>query len=153
MVPLFPPYVENNMQFWINLREKWEQAGKPVPKGATLEELNTFEQRYSVSLPPSMRDYFTVINGSGEMLYDNFDFWPLQRVKLVSEELDGPLDYSHCFLFADYAIWCFGYAIKLTEDPHAEGPVYIVGGHEKIVVANTFLEFMQKYVADPQSVQ
>jgi SMI1/KNR4 family protein SUKH-1 len=144
---------ETPMNLWLRIRDRWTAGGVRVPPGATPEALSTFEQRYSVVLPRSMRDYFQTMNGSDGLTDDDFEFWPLERVKLVSEEFaDHEPDYPQCFLLADYAIWCFGFAIHLGPDAADEGPVYIVGGREKIVIAGTFFELMQKYDDDPASV-
>ena len=145
------------MDLWHSIRRKWEQEGLESPPGVTLEALSAFERGYSVVLPTAMRDYFEVANGNGDMGRDFFTFWPLGEVKLVSEELVDPIhtdrfDYPDCYLFADYLLWCWAYAIHLTGDAETSGPVYLVGGETPVVVAATFLEFMQKYAVDPDSL-
>ena len=148
---------EGGMDLWHRIRQKWEQEGLHVPRGVRGEALSAFERRYSVALPPAMRNYFQIADGNSDMDKDFFTFWPLREMKLVSEELADPihtdaLDYPTCFIFADYLLWCFAYAIRLTADAEADGPVYLVGGGPPVVVADTFLEFMQKYAADPDSL-
>lgn len=104
-----------------------------------------------------MRNYFQVADGNSDMGSDCFQFWPLREMKLVSEELTDPIhtdrhDYRQCFIFADYLLWCWAYAIQLSGDPNADGPVYLIGGTKKVIVAATFLEFMRKYAANPESL-
>lgn len=145
------------MDLLHSIRTQWEQNGREVPPGATSEELNAFERRHGVALPPAMRDYFQIANGNRDMGTDFFRFWTLQEVKLVSEELTDPIhtdrnDYPQCFIFADYLLWCWAYAVCLSNDANADEPVYIIGGTDKIVIAATFLEFMQKYAANPDSL-
>ena len=86
-----------------------------------------------------------------------FTLWPLQDVKLVSEELADPThtdpnDYPQCFIFADYPLWCWAYAIFLSDDPGAACLVYFVTGDKKRVVADSFLEFMQKCAVDSKDL-
>lgn len=145
------------MDLWHRIREKWEQDGLQVPSGVTAQQLEAFEERYSVALPASMRTYFQVADGNSDMGNDYFTFWPLREVKLVSEELTSPIhtnrhDYPQCFIFADYLLWCWAYAVRLNSDSQADGPVYLISGKEKTIMAASFLEFMQKYVVDPDSL-
>lgn len=146
------------MDLWHRIRTTWEQDGLKVPPGVTSDELNAFKQRYDVMLPPSMREYFQVTNGNSDMGSDFFTFWPLRDVKLVSEELAEPfytdrLNYPQCFVFADFLLWCWAYAIYLDKDGNTEGPVYLLGNSEhKVAVAATFLEFMEMYDANPEDV-
>ena len=53
---------------------------------------------------------------------------------------------------ADYLLWCWAYAIFLSDDPAAACPVYIVSGDKKRVVADSFLEFMQKCALDSKDL-
>ena len=97
---------DRTMDIWTSIRAEWERYGPKVPAGVTSDELAEFEQRYNVALPREMREYFQVANGNGGLGGDLFNFWPLNEVKLVSEELTSPvhtdrLDYPQCFVFAD----------------------------------------------------
>ncbi len=145
------------MDLWHSIRQKWEQEGLPAPPGVIVEALSAFERGYSVALPHAMRGYFEATNGNGGMDRDFYTFWPLEEMKPVREELVDPIhtdrfDYPDCYLFADYLLWCWAYAIHLTGDAETNGPIYLVGGETPVVVAATFLEFMQKYAADPDSL-
>src|SRR5690349_651358 len=120
------------MDLLHKIKQKWENEGLIVPRGVEAQELDAFERHYSVALPPAMKEYLQVANGNGTIDNDFITFWPLSDVKLVSEELhpdhSDRFDYPNCFVFADYCIWCWAYAIQLTSDPHDNGPVYLVGG-------------------------
>src|SRR5437773_2776930 len=111
----------DSMDLWHSLRATWERGGLCVPPGVSSDELRDFERRYNVLLPVSMCEYFQVTNGNGDMGKDGFSFWSLDTVKLVSEELVDPihtdrLDYPLCFVFADFLLWCWAYAVQLGPD-------------------------------------
>ena len=145
------------MDLWNSIRAKWEQEGLLVPIGVTPEDLTEFERKYRVILPESMLEFYLSANGNSDMDRNFYKLCPLQDVKLVSEELTDPTDtdrndYPQCFIFADYLLWCWAYAIFLGDDPAAARPVYIVRGEKKRVVADSFLEFMQKCAIDSKDL-
>jgi len=123
----------------------------------TNDPLDQFEKRYSVALPSSMREYFQVANGTSDMANDYYQFWALKDVKLVREELvdschTDRLDYPHCFIFADYLLWCWAYAVELSADAELGGSVYILDGNKKRIIASSFLDFMQRYAINPDDM-
>lgn len=104
------------MDLWNSIRAKWEQEGLLVPIGVSPEDLTEFERKYRVILPESMREFYLSANGNSDMDRNFYKLWPLQDVKLVCEELTDPTDtdrndYPQCFIFADYLLWCWAYAI------------------------------------------
>jgi hypothetical protein len=152
-----PPSAATEVDLFQAIRQGWLDDGHAVPPGVPPEELAAFEKRHGVALPPSMRAYFQTADGNCDMGNDYFTFWRLRDVKLVSEEnadtenTDRP-DYMTCFVFADYLICGWLYAVQLTGDPAGDGPVYLVNGKQRTVVADSFLDFMRKYAEDPDSL-
>jgi len=53
--------------------------------------------------------------------------------------------------FADYCIWCWAWAIACTNDGN-RGKVAVIGGAPDRFVADSFSDFVQKYLASPTSV-
>ena len=92
-----------------------------------------------------------------------YRFWPLQEVKLVEDELADTENgtvygdryaYPNCFVFADHCIWCWGYAVRITDDPNQPGPVFRVTGDKKPgeEMASSFFEFMSQYAERPDNI-
>jgi hypothetical protein len=57
------------------------------------------------------------------------------------------------YVFADYLDWCWAYAILPSKMPADESPVFVLGKAElPIKVANSFLEFVELYLADSPTI-
>lgn len=154
-----PPVVEEG-GVWQRILARWRRQGREVPPPPSADDVRAFEERYAVRLPDAVREYFLTAGGLGQYDPDAdlFCFWRLGEVKPVHEEL-GPnypdrLEYPGHFVFADYGLWCWAYAVKLTADPTQPDPVRrVTGGAEPgEVVAPSFLEFMTRYANDPDSI-
>ncbi|MEK6260048.1 MAG: SMI1/KNR4 family protein [Planctomycetota bacterium] len=148
---------------WNRLIERWRRSNLTIRSGVSPEAITAFEAKYEVVLPTDVREYFTVVDGTGDDL-DNemYRFLPLAEVKPVHEHLADTehfsyLDrfaYPNCFVFADYCISCWFYAVKITSDPTQPAPVFYVTGrdpHGK-QMASSFREFMERYAANPNNV-
>lgn len=138
--------------------ERWTidgaRPGAPCPQ----QEMKSFETKYSVVLPPDVRAYLCAANGmTGEAQSDQdregFSFWALERWRPTVEEPgavegllnDDPL--RGLFTFADYMTWSWAYAVRLDSRQSDHGSVFLVGDGPPYVVAETFSEFFDKYVA------
>jgi hypothetical protein len=145
------------------LRAYWRSNGLAVPKGITETGIREFESRYKVRLPVDFRDYFLRINGMkthwrNAQDPEGYAFWPLERVKTVSEEAakhqhseewSNFLEADSLFIFADYLGWSWAYAIRLNRDPLESTPVYIIGKNPlPIRVADSYLGFIELYLVD-----
>lgn len=59
---------------------------------------------------------------------------------------------AHSYLFfADYSIWCWAWAICCGDGPN-RGKVALVGGAPDRIVADSFSDFVERYLRDPASV-
>ena len=144
------------------LKAQWVAQGAKVRPGVTGEALRNFEAVHAVCLPQDMRDYFLAVDGMEEvdtMTGNFFFFWPLHAVKTVSEELGpeaqaGIIESNQYFLFADYCLWCWGYAIRLTNNPTGDNSVFCTGSSldNAGVVAGSFTEFVELYLADDAAI-
>ena len=61
-------------------------------------------------------------------------------------------DAAQYFVFADYSLWGYGFAVYLTGESSATTPVVITVGSPYREVAPSFLVFLQRYLADDQSI-
>jgi hypothetical protein len=139
------------------LKACWLAQGLVVRPGVSTGAIQTFEARYQVRLPEDLRDYFAVVNGTGQYSYvdDNgFCFWSLEEMKPLSEQwpgesfVQGP---DSCFLFADHLIWCPAYAIRLSPKSAADGEVLAIYSDNMKFdahrVVNSFTQFVEEYFA------
>lgn len=144
---------------WNQLIAHWQANDCAACAGASAEEIENFQRHYEVVLPSSVRAYFEAANGQcEEMGNDLFRFWPLSEVKPVSEELDSDihtdrLDFPGYFVFADYLIWSWGYAVKIESISEFAAPVHCLTGEKHTrQVASSFVEFIQKYLTNDESI-
>jgi hypothetical protein len=139
------------------LRDAWKRLRILNSTGASDNEIAQFEARYRVTLPPIVREYFSVLNGTevgqcGMEDEDLISFWHLDQVRTLAEECpgEGTPHADQLFVFADWSIWAYAWAVRLSADTAAATPVVIT--HEPgQQVAASFGEFIQRYVArDPE---
>jgi len=118
-------------------------------------------------LPNDLVTYFNQINGSNDE-YDNrfYRFYPFSNFKSINDNLknwNGTPDYSNIvntlpdfesyFVFADYSICIFSYAIKLYPDFSLINQVLVICGDEYKVIANSFSDFIDLYLDDSIELQ
>ncbi len=124
---------------------------------ATEAEIQAFERRYEVEVYLEFRAYLSTVNGmlqsSNNQCDSNiFAFWQLDRIRPVADECPelqmAPKD-GQCFVFADYMVWSWAYAIDLNATSADTGKVILVGGLTGQVVADSFNEFFRLYIANP----
>jgi hypothetical protein len=138
------------------LKAYWESSGARGNQPASPEEIQAFETRYGVHVPDDLREYFLVINGLAENEWDEemIEWYPLHRWKTlpeaewVPEGLQNPEAY---FLFADYCLCGWGYAIYLSANRSNPTPVICVGA-EVPPMAQSFSELIEAYLTNPSSL-
>lgn len=112
-------------------------------KTATLEDVQRFESKYRVCIPPDWREYFYRLNGTdggwamaqGPMAYG---FWQLDQIIPLSEEpyaANWP-DPEHWFYFADYLIWSHSLAVYWPPVLQERTPVMVDLGADSCLVAD-----------------
>ena len=149
---------------WNGVFETWLLSDLSIRPGVSEDAISVFESKHNVVLPADVRAFFLLADGTGDDMDSHlYRFWPLNEVKLVEDELSDSrhdtaygdrLAYPNCFIFADYCIWCWAYALKLTTDPDQPAPVYRVTGGEEPgeQMASSFIEFMTKYSINPDDI-
>jgi hypothetical protein len=144
----------------IALREWWMytgQTGTPAPNAQ--QAVQQLKQRYRLSLPADFEDYL-LHTAPGKSLWDNGDinWWPPQEIislpegyehRLSSDAIAGEAD--GYLLFADYLIWCWGWAVCCSGGPN-HGKVALIGGDPDRIIADSFSEFVERYLHDSDSV-
>jgi hypothetical protein len=147
------------------LKHYWDSLDLESAPGVSDHNLEAFECRYDVRLPGDLREYFSVVNGTGHMcgepvktgtgqLYDHefFSFWPLELVRPLNQDFPeaGVAEHESFFLFADHSIWAPVFAIKLSRDRTVTNVVINLfqGGGIDREVSNSFSEFVEDYLRD-----
>ena len=142
------------------LQAAWQRLEPPVTtRRASAAEIEALETRYGICLPAPFRAYLELACPIEDPSWDDnlTNWWPLGRIRSVAEELPHsalgrtPIPRPDMLLiFADYMIWCRGWAIDCSPGP----------GHGKIlslderphVVALNFTDFVERYLLDDMSV-
>ncbi|HEY1398811.1 SMI1/KNR4 family protein [Roseateles sp.] len=129
-----------------------------------MAKVEAFQVKNGVALPADVLAYLMTVDGSsdGHMDVDLFRFWPLGEFVRVHEELDerggviypDRFAYPDCFVFADYLVNSWLYAVKLTADSKQPAPVYRVTASDPPgeQMSASFKEFMANYAAKPSSI-
>jgi|SRR5579864_68766 len=142
----------------------WMKKGIKIRPGLSLQQIESFESRYLVPLPPDLRVYFATVDGmeEGETDADIFSFLPLKSVKSIPEELahfGGIPDYREImqsladphrwFVIVDYLVTSAVLAIRLSAASENTPVLWIGGGKHHRVVAESFSGFLEAYLVNP----
>ncbi len=137
------------------LLEYWSRSELVLGSPVSPHDLDSFEENYSVRLPTDVRDCYLAANGfvpPRDQDANGFSFWPLEKVRLVSE-FEGARwstgETRNCFLFADYLSLSWGYAVQLSGEAGKTkiGVVGTTSGRIKWI-ADSFSEFVDLYIGD-----
>ncbi len=142
------------------LKAYWVAQGISSGDPASAADLQAFEARYRVRLPPALRLYFAELNGirrtvkfDEEMDADMIRFWPLGEVHPLSEVwLENPArqDAASLFVLADQGINACLYVAHLS-NAETMAPIYIIG-EGVTLVADSFEDFLDRYLAHDPAV-
>jgi hypothetical protein len=139
-----------------SLKRYWSSHNVDINAGVSEATLDSFEEKYDVTLPDDLRDYFRCVNGMPLELTDDalIRFWMIEEVEALPK---GAPEYSDpqyiqnpdsLFLFADYSLWSHAYAIRLTKAPADTNKVFIIGYDSPILLGNSFTEFVDNYLTN-----
>ena len=124
-------------------------------------EIQTFEFTNNLIIPKDLGDYFKQINGTDG--YDDgfFQFYSLENFKSIVNqfitwktvfdskkfsEAFGSID--SCFVFADYQIHLFSYAIQLNRNETEKNQVFVFCDNDFKLIADSFTEFIELCLED-----
>ena len=140
------------MGWTAQLIDAWKGHSLSIAEGASEAELSTFEQEHSVSIPKAFREYLLAVNGmvsADDSDARLFAFWPLARMRPVLQQYPEYGDQARdCFIFADFMLSSFEYAIDMRGEPKHRGSVVLVGGKDPQVISRSFQEFIELYLRD-----
>jgi hypothetical protein len=144
-------------------REFWRHRNLPARAGISANLIAKFEEKHRVLLPNDMRELLTLMDGTEGFSADDLTLWPLQELKPIPDVFTGA-DYSclnpqnpqalpnagSYFVFADWLIYSFCYAIGLGKDvPHGE--IVFIDGENWYRCSNSFSAFLGSYMHEAVS--
>ena len=134
----------------------------PVREGVPGRNLDAFEERWRVGIPSDMRNFYTVLDGTGkdvQLTDELFCIWPLANVMPIPVLLPEPHyeayrdieDADRYLCFADYMIDSDVYAIYVGSTGCVDSPVIgVCSGHRR--VADNFTDFLFRFLNDRHSL-
>jgi cell wall assembly regulator SMI1 len=148
------------------LLQMWRDEELALNPGASKDEIQSFEERNGVVIPEDMRQVFERANGMANNMWDGdmIAFHPLERMVTLCEEEGCRLpehrhdptllgDVGNIFVFADYLISSHYYAIRLfPASHHAPNEVLWLLNKMHAVIAPSFSGFLERYIADRNSI-
>jgi hypothetical protein len=145
---------EKLIEAWIKDEYQPPDGGMGEPAVAELEH------KYGLRLPTDFRDYLlhaSPAHRSEQLDGYGTDWWAVSRIKTIPEEYDHPVanpvvagEADVYLFFADFAIWCWAWAINCGTGAN-RGRVVCIGGTDDFV-ADSFAEFVDAHVVDYRSV-
>jgi hypothetical protein len=129
-------------------------------------QLEGFESENGLVIPPDLAEHFKLLEAEQrEVWKDMYQFFGFEAFKSIPTGLAlfrGTPDYGgivktlerceDCFVFADWMIMSFAYAIRLYREPTAVNEVYVICGDEFKKIADSFSGFMEMYDRDTQEL-
>ncbi len=148
----------------MKAHERLKQWWQTTPTSVSLElpsdsEIEQIEARYALRIPDAFREYLRYACPKTDAWdAENSTWWSFGRIKNITEEYTHELQEvriadraSQYLVFADYAIWCWAWAIACTSDEN-RGKVALIGGNPDRFVANSLAEFIEAYTRDFRSI-
>jgi hypothetical protein len=145
----------------LGAKKNWEAQGKFTKK------ILSFEAKSGYLLPPDMAEFFRMLNGAANQMDENlYEFYQIDRFANIQHSLGswGGIpnyrniintfnNYENCYVFADYMMHSFAYAIRLHPDKRTDNQVYIICGDKYKVIANSFTDFLILYFDESIELQ
>ncbi len=158
------PSLLNGSEPWLSIIARWTRLELPIRPGVTQASIDAFEKQYNVVLPRDFAEYLKAVDGTtfNESDENVLSFLSLAEIRPVHAFLDESggvvypdrFAYPDCFVFADYLISSWLYAVEITSNSASLGPVYRVTASDipGPLEATSFREFMTRYAHAPESV-
>ncbi len=137
--------------------------GTPAPGPLELQRresaVRKVEQDYGLTLPDDFRDYL-LFASPVEQAWDKemVIWWPIERLRPIPEEYHHPIDApevaetaAQWLFFADFSDWSWAWAIHCG-DGAQRGRIVLIGGSPDRIVADSFAEFVERHLSDPDSL-
>ena len=149
------------------LKRKWESENVPLLAPATDDQIFNFQSSRNLLLPIDLINYFKILNGTGNQ-YDGsfYQFYSINQIKTIKEEykdwkgipnynsiLSKLVELEKYFIFCNYQIHLFSFAIKLFSDKRIHNEVLLICGEQYKKVADSFSDFIEFYLDQSINLQ
>ncbi len=146
----------------LELQYRWDLPAAARYVKITDDDMLLFRSTKNLTIPADLAEYFKILNGADDE-YDEkfFKFYSFEQFESVDTKFrnwGGAAEYRNivntlekpetCFVFADYTLHLFSYAIRLYEDASKINEIYIICGDKHKIIAHSFHEFITIYLAD-----
>ena len=119
--------------------EEWNVLREP---GASEAQIELFEERQKVSLPADFKAYLRLADGTDGMDKHVLMFWSIDRIQEYE-------DLKNVYVFVDYFVWMWAFAIALGSPDFPDGTILRVGTiPDAVQVSSSFSEFVDMYLKD-----
>jgi hypothetical protein len=154
--PPKPAFVRRPEEDWLEAFARWLQSGDAPPRPVdALRSVEQAESRYGLRIPEDFRRYLIDVAPSADMMDDEETNWAgLHRIRSLPEEYEHEIRHPAIaaeagayLFFADYMIWCWGWAVCCSDGPN-RGRVAVISEPEGFV-ADSFAGFVERYLHDP----
>jgi hypothetical protein len=156
-LPVLSRFTTAQAKPYEKLQRYWTDSDTGISTAAPSEQtVDGLERTYGVKLPDEFRDYLiysSPADGYSCVDQNMTSWWPLDRIKSIVDEYPHPVhiegiarEAAKYLFFADYAIWCWAWAIACGDDEN-RGRVVCISGRDRFV-ADGFAQFVDRYVDD-----
>ena len=147
------PGQARKVDVFSRLERHWYEAGAasvgPRPSNATESEIADFEKTNAVTLPLDLREYFLRFNGTGDDTDAKlFCFWPIHKLCSLQSNYRGIGEAESYFIFADFMVESWYYAIYLGDNPSLRHRVILPDFPSHPEIAPDFSAFLELYLND-----
>ena len=151
-------FSETQLREPVDTLLRWLHDGDvPPPSSHAQAAVEALERRYAVRIPEDFRRYL-LSAPRFEVTDDEMTaWWTIDRVRNLPDEYEHPIDHpgiaaetATYLFFADYMVWCWAWAICCSGGPN-RGRIAFIGGPVGFV-ADSFAEFVERYLRDPRSM-
>jgi hypothetical protein len=132
------------------VKQRWESQRLKFGNKISDEELQRFEIENNVVLPKDFREYLIELNGMIDCSSDDdfMSFHSLDKIRLCDfTDHKYQVLSKNFYIFADFSINLFLYAIELSPIVSATNNVCLIGGDAPFLIAQSFTDFLKMYLA------
>jgi hypothetical protein len=158
--PTYRRFTEEELREPLEALATWIADDEPPPRPPdAADRVERIETRYGIRIPEDFRRYLLEVCTVEERMDDEGTaWWGLDRVCSIPDDYQSEItdpavaaEANVYLFFADYLIWCWAWAVCCSDGPN-RGKVAFIGGMPDGFVADSFTEFVERYLRDPDGM-
>ncbi|HEY5314454.1 MAG TPA: SMI1/KNR4 family protein [Pirellulales bacterium] len=140
------------MTIFERLRTEWLKADTVVNGGADPRAIAAFESKHRVTLPLEFKNYLLTVNGMAEGATDEdlVSFLSLDAIDRELTDSQPPAAFRDV-MFAEYLVYSHVYVLRIAASCE-QSPVLAADGEHQRLVSDSFMEFIEAYLANRKTV-